>query len=357
MKTLRVRLKTASYPVYISKWNLRHTARCIQQYLAGQPVFIITSHAVKKFHQKKIQAVFSEYFKTRWISIPDGERFKNLTTVEKILTELSKRGAHRKTVLVAIGGGVVGDITGFVAAVYMRGVSYFNIPATLLAQVDASVGGKTGVDLKTGKNLAGAFYQPRAVFVHTDFLRTLPQREFLCGMAEVIKYALIQNAPFFSWLSRNSQNILRRTPSAVNCMIATCLGTKAKIVEQDERESHRRALLNFGHTLGHAIEQMGKYKKYSHGEAVAMGMVFATQLSHRLKMSRQDLTDDVINILKKYRLPTTLPPYPKEQYKRALSRDKKSQNETVKFIFLKRIGQARIVPLKINKLINYISKT
>lgn len=349
MRTLKVQLPQNSYSIHISAWDLTHTAKQLQKICKENILFIVTNHKIRKLYQKKIQKHFKS-LELKWISIPDGERYKNLTTCEKILTQLTKKGAHRGSTLMALGGGVVGDITGFVAATYMRGIAYVQMPTTLLAQVDSSVGGKTGVDLSTGKNLVGAFYQPRAVFIHTDFLKTLNKREFRCGLAEVIKYGIIWDAKFFSYLKKNAQKILNLQPQALGHIIKTSCQIKAQVVKKDEKEQSLRAILNFGHTLGHAIEAATGFHKIKHGEAVAMGMVFAAKLSHQLQYSHKDHSYDVMSILKLFSLPTQPPKIVSSLYLKAMRNDKKSTGKNIKFILIKKIGKVDIVPLTLKEI-------
>lgn len=353
MQTLRVNLtpKTKSYSIFISEWNLNHSVMLIKKTLKEKRLFIITNNTIKKLYHSKIEKIFGKHFQTNWISIADGEQYKNLTTYEKILTELSEKNAGRHSMLLALGGGVVGDMTGFVAATYMRGIDWFQMPTTLLAQVDASVGGKTGVDLKTGKNLVGAFHQPKAVFIHTHFLNTLSKRDFQCGMAEIIKYALIWDKKLFALLTRHSRDILNLKREYLEKIVFRSCQIKAEVVRRDERENSLRAILNFGHTLGHAIEVLNKFKKINHGEAVAMGMVYATKLSHKLNHSEKDFSSDVVHLLELYHLPTNWPKFNKNHYERVIQKDKKANTTNIKFILLQKIGKVHIVPLQTKEVL------
>ncbi len=330
------------YKIFISPWNVSHTIFHIKKYVPDNQLFIITNTTVANLYRRKLDLLFKRHFKTLWITIPDGERHKNLATCEKILVQLSKLGANRSSCLLALGGGVVGDITGFVASTYMRGIRYFQMPTTLLAQVDASIGGKTGVDLPTGKNLVGTFYQPSAVFIHTNFLKTLPDREFRCGLAEIIKYALIRDQKFWGFLQDNVTKIRQRNAHVTTKMITTCCKIKAQIVTADEREQGQRMILNLGHTLGHAIEVLSRFKRWSHGEAVAMGLVFAARLSHQLGVSKKNLTPEIKALLRTFGLPTDCPRFSRGMFKKALRTDKKSN----RFILIKKIGKVIAAPVE-----------
>lgn len=352
MKTIKMNLPASgsSYFIYIQSSGLIYSLNIIKKNLHEKKLFIVSTAKIKKLHGKKLAGVFEKDLKLVWILVNDSENNKTLATCEQILTELSKKGAHRKSMLLALGGGVIGDMTGFVAAIYMRGIPYFQMPTTLLSQVDSSIGGKTGVDLKTGKNLVGAFHQPRAVFIHTVFLKTLPLREIKCGLAEIIKHSIIADGIFFDFLHKNSATILNLNPQILEKIIYRSCQIKAQIVAKDEKENHLRAILNFGHTLGHAIETLSQFKNIKHGEAVAMGMVFAAKLSYEMKFSDKDYKISIINVLEKFGLPTKMPAFTKKNYQKTLMRDKKSGGKTIKFILMKKIGKVAIVPLTIGEI-------
>jgi 3-dehydroquinate synthase len=355
MKKLQINLPHHSYPIFISAWDVEHSIREIKKRLQEDRLFIVTNHKIKKLYENKINKLFKKHFKITWLSIPDGEKHKNLSTCESLLVKLSKHGASRKSTVLALGGGVIGDITGFVASMYMRGIAYLQMPTSLLAQVDSSVGGKTGVDLSTGKNLAGSFYQPQAVFIHSDFLKTLPKREIRCGLAEVIKYGCIWDAKLFDFLAKNSKSILRLDPQKLSYLIYECCRIKCQVVQKDEKESGLRAILNYGHTLGHSIELLEGFKKYKHGEAVAMGMVFAAHLSFELGLSKVNHKASVTNILKQYNLPTKWPNWSKNQYSTAIQRDKKANGKNIKFILMQKIGKVKIQELEPKLIVSKLS--
>jgi 3-dehydroquinate synthase len=353
MSKLRVKLKSHSYDIFFLRSEMTQVCQKIKSLVVDNTIFLITDTRIKRLYGKKWQNTLSRSFRVHWIVIPDGETQKNLKTCETIWTRLSELGCHRQSCLVALGGGVVGDITGFVAATYMRGISFIQIPTTLLAMVDSSVGGKTGVDLKTGKNLVGAFHQPKAVFILTDFLQTLPAAEFRSGMAEVIKYALIGDKALFTLLMKKSVAIKNQDHTILDRVIRRCVAIKATIVEKDEKEASLRAILNYGHTLGHAVETLSRYK-IKHGDAVAMGMVFAAHLSHAKRHSTQNLITPTVNLLTLYGLPITLPPFSPSAYLKAINKDKKAQGSTIKFILAQKIGRVDIVNIPKTEIIPWL---
>jgi 3-dehydroquinate synthase len=280
----------------------------------------------------------------------DAESAKNLRTVEKLSRSLVKSGADRKCLLIAVGGGVVGDVAGFVAATYLRGVALVHIPTTLVAQIDSSIGGKTGVNLPEGKNLVGAFYPPRLVLTDPELLRTLSDREYRGGLAEVIKHAIIDDASMFAMLEENTEKILRRDRSTLGQLIPRNVQIKARVVSRDERESGLREILNFGHTFAHALESVTKYRRYQHGEAVAWGMIAASLLGHELGLTR---ADDVSRIVALIRALVPLPPWPRVQpatLLNAMRSDKKTRSGILRFVLSSHIGKARsydTVPLHV----------
>jgi len=272
--------------------------------------------------------------------VPDGETHKNWATLQDVLTRLLEIRAERSTVLIALGGGVVGDLAGFAAAIYQRGMPFVQVPTTLLAQVDSSVGGKTGINHALGKNMIGAFYQPRAVLIDTECLRTLPDRELSAGLAEVIKYGAIRDPQFFSWLEANIDALLKREPEPLLHAVFESCRIKAGIVAADEREAGERALLNFGHTFGHAIETAAGYGVWLHGEAVATGMILAAKLSERATglpaADRARL--EVLTV--RARLPVAPPPLTLSRWRDLIARDKKVEGGEVRFILLSALGRA-----------------
>jgi 3-dehydroquinate synthase len=270
----------------------------------------------------------------------DGESAKNLRTVELLTRDLVKGGADRKSLLIAVGGGVVGDVAGFVAASYLRGVALVHVPTTVVAQVDSSIGGKTGVNLPEGKNLVGAFYPPRLVLSDPEVLRTLPEREFRGGLAEIIKHAVIADAEMFAYLEKNLENVERRNRGALDYLVPRNVAIKARVVTRDERESGLREILNFGHTFAHALESITHYKRYQHGEAVAWGMMAAALLGHEMGVTR---ADDVSRIVSLVRRMGPLPPWPRVPERallEAMRSDKKARDGKLRFVLTPRIGKA-----------------
>ncbi|MDR2080704.1 MAG: 3-dehydroquinate synthase [Campylobacteraceae bacterium] len=300
--------------------------------LAGKAA-VITNETVAPLHlkafKKKIKA--KELYE---VVIKDGEKHKNMQTIEYILNKLFKFKLDRKSTLIALGGGVVGDMTGFAAAIYQRGIDFIQIPTTLLAQVDASVGGKTGVNTVFGKNLIGAFYQPKAVYCESEFLKTLPKREFNAGIAEIVKMAVMFNKEFYGWLEKSDLNNEANLKEA----IAKSIKIKADIVAQDEKESGIRAVLNYGHTFAHAIEQKTHYHKFLHGEAVAIGIVMANELAVNLGLLQRDEAFKIEKILQKFSLPTRYKIINIDSFYEAFLLDKKSANSKITFILPHGIG-------------------
>ncbi len=318
-----------SYKIFIN--DLKHLE-------FDSKVAIITNPKVSGLHLKSLLDKVSAK-ELYIVTIPDGEEYKNLDTIEFILDRLNEHRLDRKSILIAFGGGVVGDMTGFVTSIFLRGISFIQIPTTLLSQVDASVGGKTGVNNKFGKNLIGSFYQPKAVYCETVFLKTLPKREFSAGVAEMIKMALTFNRDFFKWLENNS---LYKEKNLVKA-IKECIKIKAKVVSMDEKEAGIRAVLNYGHTFAHVIENETNYKKYLHGEAVAIGMVLANKLAMKLGLLNQDEFDRVYELLKRYDLPVSYDIVDSEHFYETFFLDKKSSNQKIKFILLDHIGNYKML--------------
>jgi 3-dehydroquinate synthase len=321
-------LKSTDYTVFIDElYELR----------LGGKAAIITNETIAPLHleafKKKIKA--KELYE---VIVKDGEEYKNLQTIEYILNELFRFKLDRKSTLIALGGGVVGDMTGFAAAIYQRGIDFIQVPTTLLAQVDASVGGKTGVNNSCGKNLIGAFYQPRAVYCESEFLKTLPKREFNAGVAEIIKMAAMFDKEFFYWLEDADLSVDVNLKEA----IAKSIKIKANIVAQDEKESGIRAVLNYGHTFAHVIEQKTNYRKYLHGEAVSIGMVMANELAVRAGLLREDEAARIEKTLRKFSLPTRYKIEDIESFYEAFFLDKKSSNSKITFILPNHIGNFAI---------------
>jgi len=308
-------------------------------YIAGKDIAIITNEVVAPLYLNEISDLFSNMNVIEYI-LPDGEQEKKLKTVHKIIDRLMEAGLGRDSTLIALGGGVVGDITGFTASIFMRGINFIQIPTTLLAQVDASVGGKTAVNHKAGKNLIGSFHQPKCVICDSRFLETLKATEISAGLSEIIKYGLIYDREFFQWLQKNIQQILSNDPVAVAHAIQRSCAIKAEIVAQDEKEQSVRALLNFGHTFGHAIEKLTGYGNWTHGDAVAVGMVLAARLSENMSLITPEDVQNIEEILTAANLPISLPSIDPAELLATMQSDKKVKDRNIQLVLLKDIGEA-----------------
>lgn len=340
MRVVRVELGPRSYPIYIGK-DLLNDARLLSPHLAADQVMWVSNETVYKLFSARVESLSSAFRQSDQLVLPDGEHYKNLSTLNRIFDQLLSKKHNRLTTLIALGGGVVGDMTGFAAACYQRGVAFIQIPTTLLSQVDSSVGGKTGVNHALGKNMIGAFHQPQCVIIDTGVLDSLPVKELAAGMAEVIKYGLIADRDFFLWLEKNGSALMRRDSEALAYAVERSCQIKAKIVAQDEKESGVRAILNFGHTFGHAIEAHMGYGTWLHGEAVAAGMVMACVLSNKLGWLEEDITKRVIELLASLGLPIAPPKNMQpEDFMKYISVDKKVLDGGLRFVLLKSCGEA-----------------
>jgi len=344
MTTLTVDLGARSYPIHIGVGVLRQAGALLAARLpAARRVVVVSNTVVAAHWLPPLRASLAAAdIAAEALMIPDGEAHKSWHTAHDLLSRLLELGADRSTVLVALGGGVVGDLAGFAAAIYQRGIPFVQIPTTLLAQVDSSVGGKTGVNHPFGKNMIGAFHQPCAVLIDIECLSTLPAREFAAGLAEVIKYGAIRARDFFDWLEANCGALDARESAALEHAIAESCRIKAEIVAADERESGDRALLNFGHTFGHAIEAAAGYGEWLHGEAVAAGMVLAAELSRRVTGLPADDARRLVRLLEDSRLPVAPPPIPAARWFELMARDKKAQAGAMRFVLLDALGRATV---------------
>lgn len=343
MKTLIVELGARSYPIYIGE-NLLTNAEIFSKHLVAHQAMIVSNKTVADLYLNKVKSTLTGK-QCDSILLPDGEQYKNLQNLTKIFDALLEKHHHRNTTLIALGGGVIGDMTGFAAACYQRGVAYIQVPTTLLAQVDASIGGKTAINHPLGKNMIGAFHQPRCVIIDIATLNTLPAREFNAGLAEIIKAALIHDADFFVWLEKHLQKLLSKDPASLIYAIERACAIKAEIIAADEKEiSGKRALLNLGHTFGHALEQNLGYGEWLHGEAVAAGIVLAADLSQRLGWLTTDELQRIKKLLSVIPLPIQLPA--KLQYDKmftSMAVDKKMLDAELKLVLLKAIGKAELI--------------
>lgn len=341
MQTLNVDLGNRSYPIFIGA-NLLGRPELIEPYVSGRQVMLVSNETVAPLYLDKARQAFANY-QCESVVLPDGEEYKNLETLNRIFDALLEHRYERNCTLVALGGGVIGDMVGFAAACYQRGVPFIQIPTTLLSQVDSSVGGKTGVNHALGKNMIGAFYQPRCVIADTETLNTLDDRQLSAGLAEIIKYGLICDLPFFAWQENNMPKLLARDYEALVHVIDRSCQIKSQVVATDEREAGVRAILNFGHTFGHAIEAATGYGKWLHGEAVGTGMVLAADLSARMGMLTAGDVQRIENIIDKAQLPTRAPTnMDYANFMRYMSVDKKVEAGSIRLILLKALGQAVI---------------
>jgi shikimate kinase/3-dehydroquinate synthase len=340
--TLNVELEERSYPITIGPGVLDDPA-LLARHLGGTRVAIVTNTTIAPLYLDKVAAPLRAAGReVLEIVLPDGEEHKTWASLMQVFDALLAAKCDRKITLVALGGGVIGDLTGFAAASYMRGVPFVQIPTTLLAQVDSSVGGKTGINHPLGKNMIGAFYQPRAVLADTSTLATLPGRELSAGLAEVIKHGAILDAAFFEWIEQNIDKLVARDPVALAHAIARSCEIKAEVVRKDEREGGLRAVLNFGHTFGHAIEAGLGYGTWLHGEAVGCGMVMAADLSQRLGLVGPDTVERVRALVRAAGLPVVAPDLGAERWIELMEVDKKNEGGAIKFILLKPLGSPSV---------------
>jgi 3-dehydroquinate synthase len=340
MRTLTVALGERSYPIHIGPGVLERPD-LIAERLPQKRAAIVSNEIVAPLYLANLEArLHAAGVETMRIILPDGEDHKNWQTLNTILDALLENRCERRTTIIALGGGVVGDIAGFAAAVYQRGVPFVQVPTTLLAQVDSAVGGKTAINHPLGKNMIGAFYQPRVVVADTDTLATLPARELSAGLAEVIKYGFIRDVEFLDWLEDHMDALLARESEALGFAIERSCVNKAEVVGADEHEGGVRALLNFGHTFGHAIETATGYGTWLHGEAVAMGMMLASRLSEQLGYLDAADVERVDRLLARARLPVRAPDLGAREYIDLMGHDKKVQSGRLKFILLRGLGDA-----------------
>jgi 3-dehydroquinate synthase len=342
VRTISVKSASAEYPVYVGRGLFASIPRRLGQAKSSQRIFVLTSPEIWSLWGKQFLAVFPDDVQPTVLFLPAGERYKRLTQVERLATELAAAGADRSSALIALGGGIVGDLGGFLAAIYMRGIDYVQVPTTLLAQVDSSVGGKTGANLAVGKNLVGSFHHPRAVFADIDVLQTLPDRELRAGLFESIKAGIIRDASLFRFMEQNAEAILAREPKALERVISASIRMKAGVVAIDERESGLRMILNYGHTLGHAIEAATGFRRLLHGEAIAWGMLAALQVA----LARGTVVpDQAYRIERTIRAYGPLPPFRAavDKLLNAAGHDKKNRAGTRRFVLPKGIGGAVLV--------------
>ncbi|MCX7927579.1 MAG: 3-dehydroquinate synthase [Candidatus Omnitrophica bacterium] len=354
MKKILVELGKRSYYVYVGEHLLSKLGVLIKPLKLAEAAFIISNLRLKQHFGNILEKSLSQsgrYF--RWKIIPDTEKSKSLFEVARILDSLNKFQKKRSVFIIALGGGVVGDVAGFVASIFRRGVAYIQVPTTLLAQVDSSIGGKTAVDLPDAKNIVGTFYQPRLVVSSIDTLYSLDRRQLSSGLAEVIKYAIIEGNNFFEYLEKNVDLIMQKKPNVLEYIVSHCAAIKARIVSCDEKEEYSiRTVLNFGHTIGHAIEAAAGFSRYTHGEAIALGMLVACGISQHLGLVRQQVCQRIEALIARYGLPTYIKEVSLREILRVHYYDKKFKGKMNTFVLLRDVGKVSLyhnVPIEIIK--------
>jgi len=344
-ETVRVELAERSYDIEIGAGNLDRTGAFLAARARVTHAAVITDAHVERPHAHQVaQSIAEQDVEVDLVVVEPGETSKSIDTAATLWEKLLQLGADRKSVVVAVGGGVVGDLAGFVAATYARGIRFFQVPTSLLAQVDSSVGGKVGINLPEAKNMVGAFLQPLGVLIDTATLDTLDAREYRAGLGEVVKYGVIMDAALFAYLEAHAERLARRDHDVLRRVIARCCRLKADVVEADEREeSGRRAILNYGHTFGHAFETLGGYGAILHGEAVAVGMLCASRLAERLRRIGPDVTERQSRLLAALGLPVDVPPLDPDRVLRAMMHDKKVEHGRLRFVLPSRLGEVDLV--------------
>ncbi len=353
MEKVAVELGDRSYPIHIGSGILSG----IGGYLPTGDVYILTNPLVDRLYGGAVRdGIEREGGVAHSIIVPDGETSKDFAHLQQVYDDLAANGAQRKTPLVALGGGVIGDLGGFAAATFMRGIPFVQIPTTLLSQVDSSVGGKTAINHPLGKNLIGAFYQPKFVFIDIKTLGTLPRDEYVSGLAEVLKYGIALDGGLFELLEKNRNEILEKQPGQLVTIIKKSVQIKADIVRQDEREAGLRSVLNFGHTIGHAVERLVGYGRIKHGDAVAKGMAFSAGLSVKMGLISGDDRDRIIGLLTSYGFDLSIPPFNARDYRQALVVDKKSDGATINFVLIEGIGRFRLKNISVLDILDFIEQ-
>ncbi len=353
MESVTVELGDRSYPILIGDGILS----AIGGYLPAGDVYILTNPVVDRLYGGAVRdGIERAGGAAHSIVVPDGETSKDLARLMEVYDALANGGAQRKTPLVAVGGGVIGDLGGFCAATFMRGIPFVQVPTTLLSQVDSSVGGKTAINHPRGKNLIGAFYQPRFVFIDIKTLGTLPRDEFLSGLAEVLKYGIVLDCAFFELLEAKRNEILTQQLQELATIIKRSVQIKADVVAQDEHEAGIRSVLNFGHTIGHAVERLVGYGRIRHGEAVAKGMAFSTGLSWKMGLISGEDRDRIVDLLTAYGFDLSIPPFNARDYREALIVDKKSDGATINFVLIEGIGRFILKNISVLDILDFIEQ-
>ena len=346
LRSVEVKLAERSYPILLGAGNLPRVGSAVAPHTSSKHAVLISVPPVaRRYAAATLRSLREAGLRTHRIDVPDGDSSKNLRQLAKLYEALLDRGADRGTVICALGGGMVGDLAGFAAASFLRGLPFVQIPTTLLAMVDASIGGKVGVNLPRGKNLVGAFHQPRLVWIDVETLRSLPQRQRAAGFAEVVKVAALWDAELFERLERDAEALLELDPEPLLPVLERACAIKAEIVARDEQEADLRMLLNLGHTLAHAVETLTRYRKVLHGEAVSMGMVYAARRSEELGFAPAGTAGRIEPLLQRFGLPTELPGFARKAYLAALRVDKKKRESQIRYVVLRGIGRAEAVPL------------
>jgi 3-dehydroquinate synthase len=350
MKVLNINTQQNNYNIYIEKGILKNIGQLVRKIYNNRKILIITDSNVNSLYGVQIRASLAAVgFDASMVVLEPGENSKSFNVLLDVYNEMICSEISRSSLIIGLGGGVVGDLSGFAASTFLRGVPFIQIPTTLLAQVDSSIGGKVAVNLPSGKNLVGSFYHPVAVYIDPEVLGTLDKRFFSDGMAEVIKYGAIKNPKLFNQLSAGREYVLEN----IEDIIYNCCSIKKEVVERDERDFGERMLLNFGHTIGHAIEKYFDYSTYTHGEAVAMGMHSITEMSEKIGITQQGTASSIKNILMKYNLPWELPEIDSQKILRTILIDKKNLGGTLNLILLKSIGESTIYKLNTHDSENF----
>lgn len=353
MKIIDINVKEKSYKIFIEKGILGSIGEKLKVIYKSRKAVIITDKNVEKLYMETLKnSLLESGFTVKIISIEPGEKSKSLTTLEKVYGKLCDFQIRRKDIIVSLGGGVVGDLSGFAASTYLRGINYIQVPTSLLAQVDSSIGGKVAVDLLWGKNLVGSFYHPDAVFIDPDVLLSLNGKFFSDGMGEVIKYGFIKDKSILELLDscKNKEEVLKY----IEDIIYKCCSIKKELVEKDERDLGERMMLNFGHTLAHGIEKYYNYDKYSHGEAVAIGMAHMTNITERMDITKKGTYDYMKSILTKYGLPVNIPDIDKQALVNSIALDKKSSGDRINIIIIEEAGVCRIIKIKLQEVYGFL---
>jgi 3-dehydroquinate synthase len=345
ISTIRVQLKERSYDIEIGSGNLDAAGAFIANRADVTHALVITDTHLEHSHAAVVaDRVRNQGARVDLVALPPGEHTKSIAFADQLWQKLLEVGSDRKSIVIAVGGGVIGDLAGFIAATFARGLRFFQVPTTLLAQVDSSVGGKVGVNLPLAKNMVGAFWQPNGVLIDTEVLSTLPEREYRAGLAEIVKYGVILDLDFFSFLESNVPAICSREPTVLRHIITRSCRLKADVVETDEREETGiRAVLNYGHTFGHAIETLTGYGEYLHGEAVAMGMMCAAQLAELMGRIDREVTERQKSLLEKLGLPVSIPKLDSNELIHSMQRDKKTEHGKLRFVLPTRLGHVELV--------------